>query len=351
MFPPATVGTGATLTGGTGNDVLTGAAGNDVVSGGAGDDTLAMGSAGIDNIDGGAGADTITVTGLTSDDSIVGGAGSDTLVISAAIAYDDSQTRTAIDDGVNISGFEVLRGTATLSQDMAALSGIVGLQSTGGILTATEASGIADFTAYGAADVSGASLDMKLATDGTADALNIHLGDDEAQTNASEAGIDATEIETAVIASLGADGNEISDFEADSLTSLTITGSKNLGVSLNDSTAVATIPLTTVDASAFTGDTLTVEADEADSGVTVTTGSEALDVRVGDGANTITGTAGDDTITTGSGADTIVSYAGDDTIEAGDGVRNDCVSTRASSDRIVTSCTRNGVCTVTHSNV
>ena len=36
----ATVSTGASLTGGAGNDVLTGAAGNDVIKGGAGDDTL-----------------------------------------------------------------------------------------------------------------------------------------------------------------------------------------------------------------------------------------------------------------------------------------------------------------------
>ena len=103
------------------------------------------------------------------------------------------------------------------------------------------------------------------------------------------------------------------------LNSLTVIGSKNLSVTLNDSAAVATIPLTTVDASGFTGDSLTISAVEADSGVTVTTGSEALTVTVGDGANDITGTGGNDSITTGSGADTIVSYGGDDTISAGDG--------------------------------
>lgn len=315
----STVTTATALTGGAGNDVLTGAAGNDVIKGGAGDDTLAMGSAGLDHIDGGAGNDAVTVTGLTEDDSIVGGDGVDTLVISAAIAYDDEATPTPIDDAANISGFEVLRGTAALSQDMAALSGIVALQSTGGVLTATEASDIADFFAFGLTDVAGAGLDLTLATDGAADSLNIHVGLDAAQTNATGVTVDAIEIETALINSVGKDGNTITDFEADALTSLSVIGSKTLSVTLNDSAAVATIPLTKVDASAFTGDSLTITAVEADSGVTVTTGSEALSVTVGDGANNITGTAGDDEITTGDGADTIVSYAGDDEIVAGDG--------------------------------
>ena len=309
---------GTTLTGGAGNDALTGGTGNDVISGGAGDDSLVMVS-GIDDIDGGAGNDTVTVAGLTEDDSIDGGDGVDTLIIGAAIAYDDEALPTAIDDAVNISGFEVLRGTAALSQDMAALSGIVALQSTGGVLTATEASDIADFFAFGLTDVAGAGLDLTLATDGAADSLNVHVGLDAAQSNATSVTIDAVEIETALINSVGKDGNTITDFEADALTSLSVIGSKTLSVTLNDSAAVATIPLTKVDASAFTGDSLTITAVEADSGVTVTTGSEALSVTVGDGANNITGTAGDDTITTGSGADTIVSYAGDDTIEAGDG--------------------------------
>ena len=306
---------GTTLTGGAGNDGLTGAAGNDVISGGAGNDTLAMGAGGDDNVSGGAGDDTVTVTALTEDDTIDGGDGVDTLVISAAIAYDDEAQPTPIDDGVNISGFEVLRSTATLTQDLAALDGIVALASASGVLTATEAGAVGDFFAL----ANNTGLDLTLATDGAADSLNIHLGLDSAQSNATGVTVDAVEIETALVASLGADGNTLTDFEADALTSLTVIGSKTVSITLNDSAAVATIPLTTVDASAFTGDSLTITAVEADSGVTVTTGSEALSVTVGDGANNITGTAGDDEITTGSGNDTIVSFGGDDEIVAGDG--------------------------------
>ena len=255
-------------------------------------------------------------------------------MIGAAIAYDDEATPTAIDDAVNISGFETLRATtAAITQDMAALTGIVTLQSsgtaavpaTGYVLTATEATDIADYFAFGTSDISGAGLDLTLATDGAADSLNIHVGLDSAQTNATAVKVDAVEIETALINSVGKDGNTITDFEADALTSLTVIGNKTLSVTLNDSAsqlatpAVGTIPLTTVDASGFTGDSLTITAVEADSGVTVTTGSEALSVTVGDGVNNITGTAGDDEITTGEGADTIVAFAGDDEIVAGDG--------------------------------
>jgi Ca2+-binding RTX toxin-like protein len=311
----ASLAAGTTLMGGSGNDDLQGAAGNDVITGGAGDDTLAMGSGGIDHVDGGAGNDTVTLSGFTKDDTVSGGDGVDTLVTDTAIAYDDEAEPTPIDAGVNISGFEVLKNSGAITQDMAALDGIVALQSSSGVLTATEASGITDY--YALADSTG--LDITLATDGTADSLNIHMGVDSAQSNAQSVTVDAVEIETALIASKGLDGNILSDFQADSLTSLTIIGSKNLTVTLNDSAAVSTIPLTTVDASAFTGDTLSITAVEADSGVTVTTGSEALTVTVGDGANDITGTAGDDEVTTGSGADVISTGDGEDDIDAGDG--------------------------------
>jgi len=191
-----TLATGSTLTGGSGNDVLTGAAGNDVIVGGAGNDTLAMGSGGNDHLSGGAGNDTITATGATADDTIEGGDGVDTLVLGSALAYDDEATPTPIDQAANISGFEVLRNTAALSQDMAALSGIVAAASTSGVLTATEASGIADY--YALADSTG--LDLTLATDGTEDNLNIHVGNDTTQQASTSVTIDAVEIETALIA-------------------------------------------------------------------------------------------------------------------------------------------------------
>ena len=305
--------TGTTLTGGSGNDVLTGAAGNDVITGGAGNDTLVI-TAGKDNLSGGAGDDIITATGADKNDTVAGGDGTDTIKLGSALSYDDESTPT-VNDALNISGFEKLDSTATLSQDMAALSGIVAVETESGVLTATEASAIADYYAVAAST----GLDLTLATNGTADSLNVHLGDDVAQTVSTAVTVDAIQIETALVASKGANGNTLTDFEADSLTSLTVTGSKTASITMDGSTAAATIPLTTVDASAFTGPSLTISAVEADSGVTVTTASQALTVTVGQGTNNITGTAGDDSVTTGSGADTISTSDGEDTIVAGNG--------------------------------
>lgn len=305
--------TGTTLTGGSGNDVLTGATGNDVLTGGAGNDTLTI-TAGKDNLSGGAGDDIITATGADKDDTVAGGDGTDTIKLATALSYDDESTPT-VNDAANITGFEKLESTATLTQDMAALSGVVAVETESGVLTATEASGIADYYAVAAST----GLDLTLATNGTADSLNVHLGDDVAQTASTAVTVDAIQIETALVASKGANGNTLTDFEADSLTSLSVIGTKTASITMDGSTAASTIPLTTVDASGFTGPSLTISAVEADSGVTVTTGSQALTVTVGQGTNNITGTAGDDSVTTGSGADTISTSDGEDTIVAGGG--------------------------------
>ena len=115
--------TGTTLTGGSGNDVLTGATGNDVLTGGAGNDTLTL-TGGKDNISGGAGDDVVVANGANKDDTIAGGDGTDTLSLNAALSYDDESTPT-VNDAANISGFETLRTEASITQDMAALSGIV----------------------------------------------------------------------------------------------------------------------------------------------------------------------------------------------------------------------------------
>ena len=76
-------GSGETLAGGTGNDILFGEGGNDAILGGAGDDLLAgdggndriWGQAGNDYIGGGAGSDLIF--GLAGNDTIVAGAARD----------------------------------------------------------------------------------------------------------------------------------------------------------------------------------------------------------------------------------------------------------------------------------
>jgi Ca2+-binding RTX toxin-like protein len=309
------VASGTSLTGGSGNDDLQGAAGNDTIVGGAGDDTLNMGSGGIDHIDGGAGNDTVVGTGAVSTDTLTGGDGIDILELGGDLEYDLEAT-VPVNDAENVSGFEVLKVTSALTQDMTPLSGISTVVGAGGVATLTEAA----VTGYRAM-VDNSGLDLTLATDGTADDLAVTIGTATAGAQAAATGItiDAIEIETASIDSVGDNTNIITDFEADALTSLTITGSKSLSVTLNDSAAATSIALTTVDASAFTGAALTVNADSADSGVTVTTASQALTTTLGEGADHVTGTAGADSITTNDGNDTVVSGNGDDEVSLGDG--------------------------------
>ena len=182
----STITTGTTLTGGSGNDTLTGAAtGNDVLSGGAGNDTLTI-TTGKESISGGAGDDVVVANGADKDDTITGGDGTDTLSINAALSYDDESTPT-VNDAANISGFEILRNEAAITQDMAAISGIVAVEGESGVLTATEAGAIADF--YALDDSVG--LDITLATNGTADSLNIHMGEATSQDNSTGVTVDA----------------------------------------------------------------------------------------------------------------------------------------------------------------
>jgi Ca2+-binding RTX toxin-like protein len=301
-----------TLTGGAGNDTLTGNTGDDVITGGAGADTLSMGAAGgDDHVDGGAGNDTITVAGVTKDDTISGGEGTDTLKINAALAY---SAALGTNDAAGVSGFETLYVDTTLSQDMTPLTGITTLMAgASDVATLTKVSGITTVALLGA----GAGADLTLATDGAADSLVVALGLDSLQTNTSSSSLDIVKYEKLTVSSAGADGNATTA-KADSLTDLTVVGSKNVTINLNPDTGSTTLALKTIDASGATG-TVNVQAASADAGVTVTPGSDALTVNLGDGADTVTGTAKADNLTTGKGNDTIVGNGGNDTVDAGAG--------------------------------
>ena len=79
--------------------------------------------------------------------------------LNAALSYDDESTPT-VNDAANISGFETPRTEASITQDMAALSGIVAVEGESGVLTATESGVIADYYALAAS----VGLDVTLAT-------------------------------------------------------------------------------------------------------------------------------------------------------------------------------------------
>ncbi|NBP39792.1 MAG: hypothetical protein EBV34_15375, partial [Betaproteobacteria bacterium] len=110
------VAANATLMGGSGADTLLGGSGNDTIMGGAGNDSITAG-AGNDSVDAGAGNDTVVVSSVTKSDTIVGGDGTDTLSLATALGY---STTSGTNDGSGISGFETLRATATLTQNMKA---------------------------------------------------------------------------------------------------------------------------------------------------------------------------------------------------------------------------------------
>jgi len=301
-----------TLTGGDGNDTLTGNTGDDVITGGAGADTLSMGDAGgDDNVSGGAGNDTITVAGVNKNDTIDGGEGTDTLKINGALTY---SATAGTNDAAGITGFETLYVDTSLSQDMTPLTGITTLMAgSSDVATLTKVDGITTVALLGA----NAGADLTLATDGTADSLVVALGIDATQTNTSASTLDMVEYETMTVSSVGADSNAVTA-KADALTGLTVIGSKNVTINLNPNVATTALPLKTIDASAATG-TVNVQASGADSGVTVTPGSDSITVNLGDGADTVTGTAKADNLTTGKGNDTITGNGGDDTVDAGEG--------------------------------
>jgi Ca2+-binding RTX toxin-like protein len=91
--------------------------------------------------------------------------------------------------------------------------------------------------------------------------------------------------------------------------------------------------------SGTSGNNLVIAGSGADT-ITFTSGNNTIEA--GDGANTISATSGDNTITTGSGADTITVTSGDNTIEAGDGANT---ITATSGDNTIT--TGSGADTIT----
>jgi hypothetical protein len=126
------IATGATVTGGSGNDAITGGGGADVITGGAGDDAL-IGGAGADAITAGEGTDTIT-----------GGLGADSINLTESTRAIDTVVLTTggANDLVTITGFDV-RNAAELGDNvdisLADIDGIIGNLQLAGALGTTAA--------------------------------------------------------------------------------------------------------------------------------------------------------------------------------------------------------------------
>jgi len=345
----ANVTAGAKVTGGSGNDTFTGGAGNDTILGGAGNDSITAG-AGNDSVDAGAGNDTVALTAsvITSADTIVGGDGTDTLKIGAALTYS-----TSTNDAANISGFETLSSSSAtaVTQNMTGLNvgNTISAYTAGGAGTVTLQNIGAGFATLSTGTQTTAGAVLGLATNGTADALTVNIGSAANSGTASVTlGLSATQFETLTVNSSGASsasntvnlgltnaGDGLTDAVAStatSLTSLTVTGNRNVSIAGSGNDA-----LKTVTASAFTGDTLSVTtaskvattvAAGGNYAATITTGTGADIITTGSGSDIITASSGNNTISAGdgnnnvsatTGDDSITSGAGDDTIAGGDG--------------------------------
>lgn len=298
------------VTGGAGNDTITGGSGNDTLIGGDGRDTITLGS-GVDSVNGGAGNDTIVASALTSADTIDGGDGVDTLSVSGSI---DASSLT------NVKNVEALKltGTGTVSL-AAALSTITGIDLTDtGDQTVTLASGYtgsATVTLTG--DATGNADKIVNSANATLNVVANVEDIDSSTTITGGTGVDTLTLKAStgagdLTAVTGVDSIVIAD-AGDGATD----GGKD--VSLNFAVKYSTN--INIDASALDENTSTVQET-----LTLTVESTS------DAKFTVTGGAGNDTITTAAGNDSINGGAGNDSLNAKTG--KDWVSGGAGDDTI-----------------
>ena len=312
-----------TVSGGAGDDNITGGSGNDVITGGAGNDTVSAG-AGFDNVDLGAGNDVYATAGtdITKDDVISGGAGTDTLLLSSAISFNETTLESA---GVGVTGFEVLASNGSFTQDGRALSGITQVLARGtNAVTLTKDTAIAAVTFTGSATVSMESAGKQ----------TVSLSGGTAASPTTVAASLTTKATAIDLASAGSDGvsdrNTLS-LTGTALTTLTVTGSERVSVTATGTTK----SIATADFSGNTSGEVAFSATALTSGVKFTAGNNKVtSLSTGEGADTITLSALDDTVTSaGDGNDTITAGAGNDTItDAGAG--NDVIDLGEGNDTV-----------------
>jgi Ca2+-binding RTX toxin-like protein len=315
-------GNATAVTGGSGNDTVVGGTGNDVILGGAGNDSI-TGDAGNDSLSGGLGNDTFVMAGnITLDDTIDGGDGTDTITISAVVA---------VTDGVGVSNIETLTiaGAAhagAITQDMDAFAGVtrvnIGTNTTAApanVAVTVDDAG-SSLTTLGIT-ATGDSHVFDLKTDTAADTLTVNVGSSTAGTAVTLGGLDVSDIETLTINSTGGT-NTFTTFTTADLTSLTVTGSTTLD--MDAAALTGATDLASINATAFTGTTLNIDASTSTVNMVFLPGTGAADITSGSGNDTLTGASRADTLIGGTGNDVISGAAGNDDIQGGAG--NDSLS-------------------------
>ncbi|WP_425642620.1 beta strand repeat-containing protein [Marinomonas gallaica] len=316
-------------------------------TGGAGNDSLTLGAAAIasgDNIDLGAGDDTLVIaTGTnasTINATVTGGAGTDTL----SMGYTDAVAVSANTDfDAEVTDFERLTinnfannadGSAdthtvnlgNLTYDYVTVSGSDNGVNTVDTLALTNAAANST-VAFRTTSTANSLTTVALAdATGTADALNFVLAStnqtnvvngvdvaDQAAGTANNAGtVTADAVETFNITSSAADADGATNVitaNGDAVTTINVSG--NAGVDLTSSN---TTTLKAVDASGLTAGGLTFTADSANMTVTGGAGNDTI---------TINGTADSSTFSGGAGNDTFVISTGADLVTINGGTGND----------------------------
>jgi len=309
-----TTGTTGTVTASINGDKAT-------YAGGAGVDrvTVANPATAISkSIDLGAGDDRLDLTAgtpLTPSEVVEGGEGEDTIVLASADAA-STTTSSTLEGGIN--GFEKLEVAANAgSHDTVNLDNLDdinyvitngdGSNDKGLILDKMLAGATVEIKGDHSTSTSQSGVTVKLAdASGAADVVNLIANADETVDGTQEdlGTVTVDKVETVNITANDTDTDEVTaadaqvsdnklTLDADAAASINVTGEGNLELVLD----TATTEVTTVDASAMNG-ALTLATLAGDSAAT-----------------TVTGGAGDDTLTAKGANDVLIGGAGDDTLK------------------------------------
>ena len=321
----------------TAGEDVTATAGNNTISTGDGDDTI-VGGTGADTMNGQAGADTFSFSSanLTSNDTISGGSGTDILSMSNDSVVVDS-------DFTNATSVETLTSN---SVELVATLGAAAKAA--GIVTVTlagDAVGETDNITLGA----GYTNDVTISLDSDDNVANTITATNYTGTlTVTSSDLNMNSANVAVLT--GGAGTDVLTY-TQSTDSTLQGGSITLFDTINingDDAAADTTTFTTVDALVASGATLTINAtglnqanndgiltfdgsaetnghfniSTAGAGthtITLGNGNDTYTGSTGTGIQTITATAGTNSITTGTGADVITGGSGTDTIAGGTG--------------------------------
>ena len=290
---------GQTVTGSSGADTLYGSTGADTITGGAGNDTL-VGGKGADTIDGTSGSDTFSTAGMVGSAIEGTGTGDSTGVVVNLGSTALTNVNVLNNGGESLSAAmtSVPSGTASY---LYAASGITNSTVTDTLLNIDNVTLAGNGKNY----VVG-SDSANVVTGGTGvDIINVGKGDDTINVGVA-ANVTAADLYTGgagtdsvnVTADSDATGAVFDDMTGVETITAVADGNKTIKITLT-STAASTQAFT-IDATGLTGGTAAMTFVASDGDV--------------DGALTIKGSAGGDTITAGDGTATITGGAGDDGI-------------------------------------